>query len=141
MQIFTLLLRFYPPEHQAIFAPEMLFLLRETACEKRQLGRSAHIHFVLKESFGLLTGAATEWFAKLTNRDYIKDQSAAAQTQPEPLLPAEIIKAQKLVQSTLVCMERAIATHQFEKARFYSYAEQKARKQLRLLQQKYNIVE
>jgi ATP-dependent Clp protease ATP-binding subunit ClpC len=36
-------------------------------------------------------------------------------------------------------MEHAIANHQFEKARFYSEEERKARENLRLLQQKYQI--
>jgi hypothetical protein len=141
MRIFHLLLRLYPPEHQAIFAPEMLDLLKETAYEQRRRGWNAQIRFVLKEGFGLLTGATAEWIAKLTRRDYVTNQRPPGQTEQEAALPAEVVEAQKLVQSTLRLMDRAIANHQFEKARFYSYEERKAREHLRLLQQKYNIVE
>jgi ATP-dependent Clp protease ATP-binding subunit ClpC len=37
-------------------------------------------------------------------------------------------------------MEHAIAHHQFEKARFYSEEERKARENLRLLQQRHQII-
>lgn len=141
MQIFHFLLRLYPPEHQAVFAPEMLALLKETACEQSRHGGSAHMRFVLKESFGLLTGAAAEWITKFTHGEYLPDQQSPGQTGQETALPAEVIKAQQVVQSTLRLMEHAIANHQFEKARFYSQAEHRARERLRLLQQKYNIVE
>jgi len=141
MQIFHLLLRFYPPEHQTIFAPEMLAVLRETACEKRQRGGSAYIRFALKESFGLLRGAAAEWVAKLTNGNYMANQCPPGQAEQESSLPAEVVKARKHVQSIVAHMENAIANHQFEKARFFSYAEQEARERLRSLQQKYKIVE
>lgn len=138
MQVFRFLLYLYPPEHQAVFAPEMMNLLKETACEQGQRGWSAYIRFIFKESFGLLTGAVTEWTAKLTQQSYLPDQHLL---HPTDALPTEVVEAQKLVQSTLRRMEHAIANHQFEKARFYSCAERKAREHLHLLQQKYNIVE
>lgn len=141
MLIFQLLLHLYPPEHQTVFAPEMLGLLKETACEQRQRGRRIYLHFILKESFGLLRGAVAEWIAKSTQQDYLPDRHPSNQTeQPIPLF-TEIVEAEMVVQSTLRLMEHAIAHHQFEKARFYSCAERKAREQLRLLQQKYDIVE
>ena len=141
MRIFRFLLRLYPPEHQALFAPEMLALLEETTREGCQRSWSAHTYFVLKESFGLLKGAAAEWFAKSAHIGYLPNQRPHGQTEQESALPAEVVKAQEFVQSTLRLMEHAIASHQFEKACFYSYAERKAREHLRLLQQKYNIVE
>ncbi len=141
MQIFHALLLLYPPEHKKMFAPEMLALLEERTREKRQRGWSAPVRFIVTESFGLLKGAAAEWIAKLTQGSYITNQRLPGQTGCEASLPADVVKAQRLVQSILHQMEHAIANHQFEKARFYSYAEQKARKRLRLLQQKHKLVQ
>ena len=74
MRIFYLLLRLYPPEHQAVFAPEMLALLKERAHEGRQRRGSARMYFFLKESFDLLRGAMTEWLAKSARPDYLRNQ-------------------------------------------------------------------
>lgn len=141
MWVFHFLLPLCPPEHRAIFAPEMLELLKETNGEQRRRGGSAHIDFVLKESLGLLVGAAAEWRTKFVHEDYLADQRLPSQTEPEASLPAEVIEARKHVQFILDRMDRAIASHQFEKASFYFHAEHKAREHLRLLQRKYNIAE
>ena len=58
MQIFNVLLRFYPPDYRNTFAPEMLAVLQQAAQEHK---RGARVYFVLRESFGLLKGAVAEW--------------------------------------------------------------------------------
>lgn len=139
MRIFGLLLHLYPLEYRAVFAPEMLSILEKTAREKSRLGPQEHICFLCKESVGLLKGAAIEWIAKFTGKGKAIDRPLPDPSGYDASLPAEVLDAQRFVQQTLKQMEYAIAHHQFEKARFYSYAESKAREKLRLLQQKHNI--
>jgi ATP-dependent Clp protease ATP-binding subunit ClpC len=56
-------------------------------------------------------------------------------------LPEEMIDVQKRIKFVVHRMENAIASHEFEKARFYSDEERKERENLRLLREKYNIDE
>lgn len=124
-----------------MFAPEMLALLEEKAFDTSRRAWSAYFYFVVTESLGLLKGAAEEWIAKLTNESYATDQSLWEGADNEVSLPAEVRRAQKHIRLILACMEHAIANHQFEKARFYSHAEHRARQRLQRLQEKHNIVE
>lgn len=130
MQIFNALLRLYPPEYRSTFAPEMLTVLQQASCGHK---RAARARFVLKEGFGLMKGAVSEWVVKLATHDqYLQED-----TTSNMVLPDNVEAAQKQVKLILSRMENAIATHQFEKARFYSNAERKARENLRFLQEKY----
>jgi hypothetical protein len=124
-----------------VFAPEMLALLKEKAFDMGQRTWSAYFYFYVAESLDLLKGAAGEWIAKLTNKSYATNQRLLAGTDGEASLPAEVRRARKHIKLILACMEHAIANHQFEKARFYSYAEHRARKRLQKLQEKHNIAE
>jgi hypothetical protein len=131
MQIFRVLLRLYPPEYRRTFAPEMLTVLEKATHEHCQSNWAPYARFVLSESLGLIKGAAAEWIVRLTTDSRANHEEA---------LPAEVMKAQKQVKLILSRMEHAIANHQFEKARFYSEEERKARENLRLLQRKYQTI-
>ncbi len=119
----------------------MLALLKEKASDMNQSEWSACLYFVVSESLGLLKGAATEWTAKLTNKNYLTIQRPRDGSDDEEFLPDDVVRARKHIKVILACMERAIANHQFDKARFYSYAECRARQRLQQLQEKHNIVE
>lgn len=127
MQIFHALLRLYPPEYRSTFAPEMLTVLQQASQGHKPAARA---RFVLKESFGLMRGAVSEWAVKLVTHDrYLQDN-----INDDMALPDNAREAEKQVKLILSRMENAIATHQFEKARFYSNAERKARENLCFLQ-------
>jgi hypothetical protein len=60
----------------------------------------------------------------------------------EDIAPAEkLLQIQKRIDFIVDGMERAVANHEFEKARFYSDEERKERENLRLLRQQFNLEE
>jgi hypothetical protein len=130
--VYELLLRLYPPEYRALFAREMLAVFQEAAEERRG---SAFLALILAEWIGLAIGAAAEWIAKFTSTSYMKVSADPAQSA----LPDEVREAQRRIEFHINRMVYAISHHQFEKARFYSNEERKARESLRLLREKYNI--
>jgi ATP-dependent Clp protease ATP-binding subunit ClpC len=69
------------------------------------------------------------------------DEAGSSVKLRQSSLPEEIIDAQKRIKFIMHRMENAIATHEFEKARFYSQEEHKERENLRQLREKYNIKE
>ncbi|MBI1939975.1 MAG: ATP-dependent Clp protease ATP-binding subunit, partial [Acidobacteria bacterium] len=69
------------------------------------------------------------------------DEAGARVKLRQSTLPEEMIDVQKRIKFVVHRMENAIASHEFEKARFYSDEERKERDNLRLLREKYNIDE
>jgi len=69
------------------------------------------------------------------------DEAGARVKLQQSTLPEEMIDVQKRIKFVVHRMENAIASHEFEKARFYSDEERKERENLRLLREKYNIDE
>ena len=69
------------------------------------------------------------------------DEAGARVKLRQSSLPPEMNEVQKRIKFVVHRMENAIATHEFEKARFYSDEERKERENLRLLREKYNIDE
>ena len=67
------------------------------------------------------------------------DEAGARVKLRQSSLPEEMIDVQKRIKFVVHRMENAIASHEFEKARFYSDEERKERDNLRLLREKYNI--
>jgi hypothetical protein len=60
----------------------------------------------------------------------------------QDVAPAEkLVQIQKLIDFIAERMERAIANHEFEKARFYSEEERKERENMRLLREQFNLEE
>ena len=60
------LLKLYPADYTASFAAEMLDAFEKKAEDDCRRGRAALVRLALEELTGLLTGAASEWIAKLT---------------------------------------------------------------------------
>jgi ATP-dependent Clp protease ATP-binding subunit ClpC len=56
-------------------------------------------------------------------------------------LPEEVVEAQKRIRFIVQRMESAIASHEFEKARFYSDEERKERGNLMELHEKHKLYE
>jgi ATP-dependent Clp protease ATP-binding subunit ClpC len=70
--------------------------------------------------------------------DVIDEAGAAAQLQ-QGSLPEQVVEAQKRVRFIVQRIEASIANHEFEKARFYSDEERKARDNLKELREKYKL--
>ncbi|MGA8029361.1 MAG: hypothetical protein WB992_19645 [Bryobacteraceae bacterium] len=126
---YKMLLRLYPEDHRALFASEMLSVFEEAAEERRTKGRAAFVWFAIVELIGLGIAIPLEWM------------KPSKPLPEESGLPVEVIEAQQHLERILSRMDYSIANHQFQKARFYSYAETKQRENLRRLREKYNIVE
>jgi len=109
-------LRIYPRSHREEFGAEMKSVFESAAREQR--GWFARARFWAREIGGLLSGAAVEHLRRSGS--------------PETPNPAAKLETQ--IQTNLRRMEHAIANHQFEKARFYSYYDEKLRAQLRKLE-------
>lgn len=150
---YAALLRLYPRDFRALFASEMLTAFEKTAEERRTCGRAAFVRFTVNELAGVVIGAGAEWVAKFTT-----DRSRRGRHLPDRLLmrpsgvsweahygtallpiPEELRQAQSHTEFLVNRMVHAIATHDFEGARSYSYEERKARENLRLLREKYHI--
>jgi ATP-dependent Clp protease ATP-binding subunit ClpC len=72
--------------------------------------------------------------------DLIDDAGAFVKMQREKAsLPDDLRECEKHIKFIVHQMENAIASHQFEKARYYSEEERKEREKLRELRQKYNV--
>ena len=63
---YDILLRLYPADYRALFAPEMSTAFEEAAEESRNRGWDVFARFALAELAGLVIGAGTEWGAKFT---------------------------------------------------------------------------
>jgi hypothetical protein len=86
---------------------------------------------------GLIAGAAGAWFSRPGKRSPEISIASAAQSA----LPKDLLKAQQRVDLITAAMVRAIANHQFESARVHSDQERQARASLRLLREKYGIMD
>src|SRR5438045_3699596 len=69
------------------------------------------------------------------------DEAGARVKLRQTSLPDEITDVQKRIKFIVHRMENAIASHEFEKARFYSDEERKERENLRALREKYHLDE
>jgi hypothetical protein len=146
------LLRLYPGDYRAFFAAEMWNAFEQAAEERRGQGWPVFFRFALAELIGLVAGAGTEWFAKLTT-----DSSVRGRHLPDlrlmrpPGIPRElwfaapcaneVTEAQRRVTFLVSRVVYAIANHDFEGARTFSRQEQRERENLRLLREKYKIDE
>ena len=69
------------------------------------------------------------------------DEAGARVKLRQTTMPAEIAEVHKRIKFIVRRMENAIASHEFEKARFYSDEERKERENLRGLRERYNVDE
>jgi hypothetical protein len=134
------LLRLYPRDHRKWFGAEMQSVFEEAAREHRGRGRAAYLRFALAECSGLVIGSGIAWAAKLSGRAYVHNLSLSRPVTITPL-PDEVQIAQDRLTVNLNGLLHAISHHQFLKARTYAAEEQKAREDLRMLREKYNIAE
>jgi hypothetical protein len=154
------LLRLYPRDYRAMFAAEMLTAFEMAAEERRGQGGHVLVRFALAELIGLMIGAGAEWIAKLTTNSSVRGRClpdlrmmrppgvprelwfAGASASVGPCyLPDEVIEAQRRIALLVSRTVHAIANHDFQGARSYSYEERQARENLRLLRAKYKIYE
>ena len=149
---YQILLRLYPRDYRARFSGEMISAFGEATEDHRRRGRRVLAAFVAKELAGLITGAVVEWVAKSTTDSAVRGRNLPDRRRMRPPgvswedhygavpdVPDEVREAQRCVDASVTCMVQAIAQHQFQKARFYSYAERKARERLRTLREKYEL--
>ncbi len=139
-RIYRLLLRLYPSDLRAAFAAEMAEVFERAAEERRSRGAFAYLRFALVECAGLISDVVFEWMARST----FGARRSAGGSEPElcstaPVLPADVLEAQRLVNVSVARMVEAIAARQFDKARFYSLVEQKASEELRRLRRQHGI--
>jgi hypothetical protein len=120
--IWIALLRLYPKAYRETFAAEMEAVFDQAVEEWHRHGRFAFAGFVVAEWFGALRGAGAAWFAARPRMPLIIG------------LPDDTSKTETLIQANLRRMEDAIATHQFERARFFSYMDIELRRHLNRLQ-------
>jgi hypothetical protein len=130
-------LRLYPPEYQAAFAPEMLQTLEQAASDRRVRGHVAFLTFAVCELTGILTGLFSEWLAKWTAREGYVTWRCSPRSASD--LPAEVVEIQDRLQRALASMQFAIAHHDFPKARFYSNEERATRALLQRLLIEYKV--
>jgi hypothetical protein len=137
---YRLLLRLYPHDHRACFDDEMRSVFDQANQEHHSRGWTAYLRFLAAECGGLIVGLATAWALKIAGRGYVHDQRQIRTADVAPL-PHEVQEAQDRLTANLNGLLHAISHHQFVKARAYAAEEQKAREDLRLLRERYNITE
>lgn len=128
-RIYRLLLYLYPRDFRASMGDEMLRTL-----DQRE-GSS------VAECFGLVRGAVREWRAKLTSDPLTRERALRPQPVNDGSLPDEVFEAQQRVSSLVRRIVHAIATHDFNGARTFSYEETREREHLRVLRDKYGLGE
>lgn len=111
--LWRVFLKLYPREHREQFGAEMRAVFEEASNERREW--LERMHFCLREIAGLMWGAMKEHF----RRD-----------PPAPHDPSPAVKLRTQIETNLRRMEHAIANHQFDRARFYSYYDLKLRDKL-----------
>jgi hypothetical protein len=157
-RMYQALLRLYPRDYAATFGPEMARAFERAGEETRARSQGAYARFALAELAGLAAGAGAEWFAKLTTSSSVRGRCLPDLQKMRPAgvprevwfagaggngvgIPSELQEAQSRVELCLRRMEHAIATHDFQGARFYSNEDLKARETLRLLREKHGMAE
>jgi hypothetical protein len=132
------ILRMYPAEYRAAFAPEMLSTFQQATEDRRHRGILIRFAFAASELAGLLRGLVSERITKWNEQDaYITERCASL---PQSDLPAEVADVQHRLQQLIRSMEFAIAHHDFPKARQCSDEERITRAELRKLARKHNLL-
>ena len=126
---FCLLL--YPRRHRDRFADEMCRVFDEALAESRSEGWTWRLRFACAEMAGLIGGAAGAWIGRNSVTP------VPAENPAQHWMPQELLDAQRAVDAHVRAMVHAIASHQFERARFLSDQERIARQNLSVLREKY----
>jgi len=117
-QLWKTLLWLYPKAHREEFAAEMETVFDQASEAHRLRGWLPYTRFAIREMCGVLAGAAAAWVAD--GRGVIAIN-----------MPDKPETTQTAIEANLRLMEHAIATHQFEKARFYSHYDLQLRERLK----------
>jgi hypothetical protein len=137
-RLFRAILRLYPAEYRAVFAPEMIEVFEEASAAWKTRGLFALIWFANCECLGLFKGAVLEHTARWAARDrYITARCASRSLNNQD----DISEGRCHLEHVLRSMEFAIAHHDFPKARFYSNEERITRAHLQCLVDKNKPVE
>lgn len=131
VRMYRILLRLYPADWRALFAPEILDAFEKSARERRAQGRAAFARFTLVELTGLLAEAAAAWIAKFTSKKYMRGfwipstmrrpgQSREDWCPPGARVLSEVLEEQRRADFYLRQMVNAISERDFKRARFYS---------------------
>jgi hypothetical protein len=159
-RVYRSLLGLYPRDYRALFAAEMVTAFEQGCEERRGHGRTALVRFTVAELAGLAASAGAEWIAKLTTNSAVRGRclpdrmrmrppgvpwevhyAGAFANASERALPEEVADAQKRTEFLVSRIVHAIAHHDFERARTYSFEESQERENLRRLREKYGISE
>jgi hypothetical protein len=142
-RIYIALLHLYPRKFRKSFCAEMLSTFDNAIAERRGVGIIASLRFALNEFAGIVIGAAAEWIAKLTTRSRTVPLDVhyglVLSLANDTAVPQELAEAQQRTDLLVERVVHAIAHHDFEGARNYSYQEQQARHTLHQLREKYRI--
>jgi hypothetical protein len=138
IDLYSWLLKLYPPDYRAVFESEMLAVFRDRAQERRRKWLPVSVALLSLEILGILEGAAVEWAARFRSTDYLAGRAETAQHDRDAV-PAEIIEAERELDRTLRGMVYAIAHHRFHQARAYSDEERAARDRLRQLRERHGL--
>ena len=157
LRAYKALLRLYPADYRDSFDAEMANAFERMAEEHRTRGKAAYAGFATAELASLVVGSVAEWIAKATTDSTVRGRSLPDLRKMRPAgvpretwfapaarasaLPDEVEDAQGRVKFLVDRMVQAIASHDFEGARSFSFEEQKERDNLRRLRAKYNIAE
>ncbi len=142
--LYRALLRLYPEDYAATFASEMMAAF-EKGWEEHSRRFPSLLRFASMEFAGLIAGAATEWMAKLTTNRSVRDRNLSELRFAGPAaaapssLPLDLAQAQQRVTLLVERIVHAIANHDFESARRYSYEEHRERENLTVLKRKYGM--
>lgn len=122
--LFESVIRFYPEEYRTVFGDEMLSVLAQREAEIRQERPLRSLRFWVTELGALIRGAFTEQMAKHSDpRGYGWFSSRVQETGD---LAQDRAGLEVYRKEMIRLMERAIAHHDFPRARLYSDEERRA---------------
>ena len=143
-RIYGILLRLYPQSHRTSFGGEMSAAFAQSLEDSRGKGWIALARFLTGELSGLLAGAVAAWLSgKPADApvDLTRMRPPGVPRESYATAVDEVLAAQKLVDFNVHRMQRALAAHAFVEARFYSDEDRRARQNLRIVRERYNISE
>ena len=111
------------------FGAEMTSVFEQASAEQLKKGRLAFVRFVLRELAGLSAGA----------RDARKAPSLLGDLAVDFSVPSELADAQRTVRRSRELVQKAIAAHDFKRARFLCLVDERARAEVVQLRAKYRL--
>jgi hypothetical protein len=136
--VFRAVLHLYPQWHRRLFGAEMESVF-ERGRQVHRASRVAYARFVAKELCGLIPGALRARLRDEPCEGLLHEGPATATNVPAEIVPEEVARPRDLVTAYLDHLKSAIARRQFERARFYSTQDLRAREGLRLARKKYGL--